>query len=47
MVGVKVGADVTVYDPLYPVDGWRDVLAQPDGRLTYQNQNYGSLFWEG
>lgn len=47
VVNVRVGADVTVSDPLYPGDGWRGVLAQSDGRLTYQNKKYDSLFWEG
>lgn len=46
-VSVKVGADVTVSDPLYPKDGWQNVLARPDGQLSYRGKLYGSLFWEG
>ncbi len=46
-VSVAVGADVTVSDPLYPKGGWRNVLAQPNGQLRYQNKSYDSLFWEG
>ncbi len=46
-VSVKVGAKVTVSDPLYPAGGWKNVLARPDGRLTYSGKTYGSLFWEG
>ncbi len=46
-VSVVVGADVTISDPLYPVNGWRDVLAYPNGSLVYQGAKYDSLFWEG
>jgi len=46
-VDVVVGADVTISDPLYPVGGWRNVWAQPNGQLTYQGAQYDSLFWEG
>lgn len=47
-VNVRVGADVKVSDPLYPVaTGWQNVIAQPDGQLTYQGKTYDSLFWEG
>lgn len=46
-VDVRVGADVTISDPLYPEGGWKDVLALPNGDLFYQNNYYDSLFWEG
>ena len=46
-VSVKVGANVTISDPIYPLDGWRNVLASPNGQLSYQGKNYQSLFWEG
>ncbi len=46
LVDVLVDADVTVSDPLYN-DGWKGVLAQPNGQLTYSSQQYDSLFWEG
>ena len=46
-VSVKVGANVTVSDPLYPANGWQHVTAQPSGRLTYLGKTYDSLFWEG
>ncbi len=46
-VSVKVGANVTVSDPLYPAEGWRGVWAEPSGKLTYLGQAYDSLFWEG
>jgi hypothetical protein len=47
VVNVRVGANVTVSDPQYPAGGWRNVLAQPSGKLTYEGKNYESLFWEG
>ncbi|MFA4826974.1 MAG: hypothetical protein WC596_01815 [Candidatus Shapirobacteria bacterium] len=46
VINVKVGADMSQSDPLYPSDGWT-VLAKPSGNLTYQNQSYPYLFWEG
>ncbi|MFA6602976.1 MAG: hypothetical protein WCT01_04200 [Candidatus Shapirobacteria bacterium] len=45
-VSVKVGAKITQSEPLYSSIGWQ-VLAQPDGSLNYQGQNYPYLFWEG
>jgi hypothetical protein len=47
LVDVKVGANVTVSDPLYPVDGWKSVLADVDGSLVYEGNDYDYLFWEG
>jgi hypothetical protein len=46
-VSVKVGANVTVSDPVYGTDGWQNVWAQPNGTLTYLGKTYSSLFWEG
>lgn len=46
-VSVKVGATVTVSDPLYTADGWKNVWAEPNGMLTYNGKQYDSLFWEG
>ena len=45
-VKVQVGAQITISEPTYPEDGWL-VTAKPNGQLTYQNQNYPYLFWEG
>lgn len=42
---VRVGADVTVSDPLY-LSSWVGT-AEPDGTLTVAGKSYGSLFWEG
>lgn len=46
-VNVAVGANVTVSDPLYPAGGWKKVVAQTDGTLSYNGRSYDSLFWEG
>jgi len=46
-VSVRVGADVKVSDPIYPTDGWSNVIAQPSGQLSYNGKTYDSLFWEG
>lgn len=46
-VKVAVGAQVTKSEPLYPDTGWQNVIAQPNGSLTYKGRQYGSLFWEG
>lgn len=46
-VTVKVGANVTISDPLYnPSTGWI-ATAKPNGQLIVAGNNYGSLFWEG
>jgi len=45
-VTVKVAADITKSEPLYPNKGWT-VLAKPNGQLTYQGTVYPNLFWEG
>ncbi len=46
-VDVQVFADVTVSDPFYPLGGWKNVLALPNGNLIYKARLYTSLFWEG
>ena len=45
-VKVQVGAQITKSEPTYPQGGWL-VTAKPNGKLTYQNQFYPYLFWEG
>lgn len=45
-VSVRVGANVTKSEPLYPQNGWT-VLAHPDGQINYQGSFYPNLFWEG
>ncbi len=46
-INVTVGANVTISDPLYPKNGWKNVYAKPNGELTYNGKKYDSLFWEG
>ncbi|GEM_PF-510026 len=46
-VSVQVGAQVKESNPFYTTGGWKDVLAQPSGQLTYQGEIYDSLYWEG
>lgn len=47
-VSVKVvtSGDIVVSDPHYPTDGWKNVLANPNGFFTYQNKTYRELFYE-
>jgi len=45
-VSVETSGNIVVSDPLYPTGGWKDVLAYPDGNLTYENKNYRELFYE-
>lgn len=45
-VKVQVGAQISKSEPTYPSQGWL-VTAKPNGELTYQNQSYPYLFWEG
>ncbi|HVT01646.1 MAG TPA: hypothetical protein VHE53_05480, partial [Patescibacteria group bacterium] len=42
-VSVKTSGRIVVSDPLYPDDGWRSVLANPDGKLIYKNKKYKEL----
>src|SRR6185437_7133331 len=37
-VSVLTSGKVVVSDPHYPIGGWKDVFAKPDGTLEYQNQ---------
>jgi len=37
---------VVISDPLYPTDGWKQVLAYPNGDLSYQGKQYRELFYE-
>jgi hypothetical protein len=46
-VNVAVDAQVTKSDPTYPIDGWKNVFALPNGNLIYNQKGYHSLFWEG
>lgn len=46
-VNVKVGANVVLSSPHYEQNGWKNVFAQPNGKLTYRGTDYDSLYWEG
>jgi hypothetical protein len=41
-VSIKIGADITKSEPIYPATGWT-VLAHPDGKLDYQGISYPNL----
>lgn len=46
VLNVAVGADVRISVPEYG-SGWRNVTAQPNGRLMVDGAAYDYLFWEG
>lgn len=48
LVDVKVETQGSIYvsDPLYPVEGWKNVLAHPDGTMEYQRKKYHELYYE-
>lgn len=46
-VNVKVGANVKVSVPNYDVSNGWTAFAQPNGQLSVNGMQYGSLFWEG
>src|SRR5579872_972291 len=45
-VTIQTTGSVVVSDPLYPQDGWKDILANPDGTFQYKNKQYSELFYE-
>lgn len=46
-IDVFVDATITASDPTYPSGGWKNVFANPSGQLTYKQEKYDYLFWEG
>lgn len=44
-VNVKLGATITKSEPVYN-NGWQ-VMAKPNGELTFGDKIYQSLYWEG
>jgi hypothetical protein len=46
-VDVTVDATITKSIPTYETNGWKNVIAHPNGMLSYQNDVYPNLFWEG
>lgn len=45
-VTVETPGSIIASDPLYPENGWKDVLAHPDGTLLYKDKKYSELFYE-
>lgn len=45
-VRVEVPGHIYISDPVYPEGGWKDVMAYPDGTLTYQGKQYRDLYYE-
>ena len=45
-VQVITSGSVVVSDPAYPIGGWKNVLAYPDGTLSYNGKDYSELFYE-
>lgn len=46
-VSVRVGANVTVSNPIYKANGWQNLTAYPNGNISVGSKTYTSLFWEG
>lgn len=45
-VVLTIPGTIVESDPLYPENGWRNVLAQPDGTLFYEGKQYHELYYE-
>jgi len=45
-VQVITSGMVVVSNPSYPLGGWENILANPDGILYYNGMNYSELFYE-
>lgn len=45
-VEVKTPGKIVVSDPHYPREGWKNVLAKPNGTLIYNDKTYNELFYE-
>lgn len=45
-VSLKIPGNIYISDPLYLKEGWKNVLAYPDGSLIYKNKNYHELYYE-
>lgn len=45
-VKVEVPGTIPISDPLYPPEGWQNILAMPSGDLFYQGRKYKELFYE-
>lgn len=45
-VSLQIPGQITQSIPQYEKNGWQHVLAQPNGELNYQGNNYHELFYE-
>lgn len=47
-IGVKVDIPGKIIEsiPRYPVNGWQNIIASPDGTFVYENKTYKELFYE-
>ena len=45
-VTLTIPGEIYISIPSYPQSGWKNVLAEPDGTLTYQGKTYHELYYE-
>ena len=45
-VKLNIPGEIYISIPLYPDDGWKNILAEPDGSLTYNAKTYHELYYE-
>ncbi len=45
-VEIVTSGEIYISDPVYPEGGWKNVLANPNGSLTYKNKSFEELFYE-
>lgn len=45
-VRLEIPGEIYISDPLYPIEGWQNVTAFPDGTLWYQGKEYKELYYE-
>lgn len=45
-VSIETPGKIYVSDPTYPKNGWKNILSYPSGKLIYQGEQYGELFYE-
>jgi len=45
-VSVETSGEIFISDPLYPENGWKNILAYPTGKLMYEGKEYKELFYE-
>lgn len=45
-VKIRTIGKIVISDPLYPPNGWKNVLAHPNGTLHYKGKTYKELYYE-